>query len=71
MLTCVTSDSVLDAAFEWLCLRRKNWPANSDVWSLRFCWSSEKARLREELLAGSYRFEPLSRVTKAKGAGPT
>ena len=37
MLTTVASDTVLDAAYEWLCVRCKNWPADSDVWSLRFC----------------------------------
>jgi len=67
MLTTVASDTVLDAAYEWLCQRRKHWPADSDVWSLRFYWPAEKARLRDELLAGSYRFEPLSRVTKSDG----
>ena len=37
------------------------------MWSLRFYWSTEKARLRDELLAGSYCFEPMSRVTKSDG----
>jgi len=66
-LTTVASDTVLDAAYEWLCLRRKNWPADSDVWSLRFYWPAEKSRLRDELLSGNYRFEPLNRVTKGDG----
>jgi hypothetical protein len=65
MLTTVASDTVLDAAYEWLCQRRKHWPADSDVWSLRFCWPAEKARLRDELLSGNYRFAPLNRVTKS------
>ena len=67
LLTQVTSHDVLDAAYTWLCLRRKNWPADSDVWSLRFCWPAEKARLRDELLSGRYHFAPLSRVTKSDG----
>ena len=65
--TQVASHAILDAAYEWLCVRRKSWPADSDVWSLHFCWSAEKARLRDELLARRYCFAPLSRVTKSNG----
>ena len=67
LLIQVAFHEVLDAAYTWLCLRRKNWPADSDVWSLRFCWPGEKQRLRDELLAGRYYFEPLSRITKSDG----
>ena len=67
MLATSASDHVIDTAYAWLCLRRKNWPANSDVWALRFCWSAEKVRLREALLTGRYCFEPMQRVTKADG----
>lgn len=34
-LTQVASHAVLDAAYEWLSLRRKNGSADCDVWSLR------------------------------------
>jgi RNA-directed DNA polymerase len=67
MLTTIADDRVLDAAYTWLCERRKGWPSDADVWSLRFFWPTEKLRLREELLTGRYRFEPLSRVTKRDG----
>ena len=50
MLATIASDHVIDTAYAWLCLRRKNWPANSDVWALRFCWPAEKARLGDARL---------------------
>jgi hypothetical protein len=60
---------VLDAAFAWLCLRRRDWPADADVWSFRRNWFHfEKPHLRSALLSGRYRFEPLERVTKADGS---
>lgn len=53
----------LDAAFDWLCKRRKDWPAGADVWAFRRRWPQEKERLQRELLAGSYEADLLSRVT--------
>jgi hypothetical protein len=35
MLTRLASDKVLDAAYDWLCHRRRKYPANNDVWTLR------------------------------------
>lgn len=61
------SDDVLNSAYEWLCQSRKNFPDNSDIWSLRQNWPGEKARLRAELLSGAYRFGLLSRVTLKTG----
>ena len=63
----LASEEVLDAAYDWLCKRRRDYPANADVWTFRFRWQDEKTRLRAELLAGRYRFEPLSRVTNREG----
>ena len=58
---------VLDTAYAWLCKQRNHWPADADVWSLRFHWSCEKPRVQAELREGRYRFEPLSRVTGKDG----
>lgn len=67
MLATLASDSVIDAAYKWLCHQRRHWPANSDVWSLRFDWETIKPALQQTLRRGDYRFEPMSRVTKANG----
>ncbi len=67
MLAEIASDRTLDAAFTWLCKRRKNYPASADVWDFRRDWPEEKARIRSDLLAGRYRFALLSRVELAAG----
>ena len=67
LLTQLASDTVLDAAYSWLCKRRRDFPANADVWSFRHAWVEEKAALRSDLLGERYRFAPLSRVTKKDG----
>ena len=47
--------------------RRRNYPADADVWSLRRSWAEEKEQIRTELLAGRYRFGLLARVTLKHG----
>jgi hypothetical protein len=31
ILTRLASDAVLDAAYAWLCRRRRDWPASADI----------------------------------------
>jgi hypothetical protein len=40
--TQLASDELLDAAYEWLCRRRRDYSANADVWSFRRSWLREK-----------------------------
>jgi len=63
ILAQITSDDVLDTAYEWLCRRRRDYSANSDVWGFRRRWQRDKAQIRDELRSGSYRFSLLSRIT--------
>jgi RNA-directed DNA polymerase len=65
MLTRLASDGVLEAAYAWLCRRRRDWPADADIWSFRHRWPEEKACLQTALRAGRYRFDNLARVTRA------
>ncbi len=67
ILTQITSDDVLDTAHEWLCRRRRDYSANSDVWALRRNWPREKEQIKRELLSGNYRFSLLSRITLKDG----
>ena len=48
ILAQLASDDVLDSAYEWLCRRRQEYSANSDVWSFRRCWQREKVRIKGE-----------------------
>jgi len=39
--------AVLDDAYEWLCHRRRDYPADADVWSFRRNWCEEKRRMQQ------------------------
>ena len=64
LLAEVASDEVMEAAFTWICKQRRHYPADSDVWSFRQHWPRHKALIQQELRAGRYQFEPLSRVSR-------
>lgn len=68
MLSQLASDDMLDAAYEWLCYRRREYSANADVWSFRRDWAVERERLKEELASGQFRFGLLRRVNKEDGS---
>jgi RNA-directed DNA polymerase len=50
-----------------LCKKRRNFPANADVWHLRFHWHTVRGELLQTLSKQDYIFMPLSVVTKADG----
>jgi len=57
----------LDTAYHWLCKQRANFPANADIWHLRFHWQTIRGELLQTLNKQDYTFMPLSVVTKADG----
>jgi len=57
----ITSDEVLDLAYDWLCRSRRNAGHNSDVWVVRGRWQDLKPRVQAELRAGTYRLSPTER----------
>ncbi len=67
MLSDIASDSVIDTAYAWLCHQRRNWPADSDIWDLRFHWDTVKETIQRDLTQECFCFEPMSRITKANG----
>ena len=67
LLARLVADATLEAAYAWLCAQRRDWPAAADIWDFRRHWPAEKARLTAELLAGTFRFQPLHRATRADG----
>ena len=63
----LVADTILDAAYDWLCRRRRDYPDAADVWTLRRTWPTVKATLRADLLAGRYRLGLLHRVVNRAG----
>jgi RNA-directed DNA polymerase len=61
------TETQLDAAYTWLCQRRRHYPVHADVWHLRFHWAREKAYLLKLLNTQRYQFEPLQVVQRADG----
>jgi hypothetical protein len=65
-LADLATDTVFEEAYAWLCHRRKDWSPHADIWRLRQDWAVEKAKMREELLTGTYEVGLLDRVTLAR-----
>jgi RNA-directed DNA polymerase len=63
----VFTEVTLDTAYSWLCKQRRNFPANADIWHLRFHWHTIRGELLQTLNRQDYTFMPLSVVTKADG----
>ena len=61
------TDEQWDTAYHWLCKQRHHYPANSDIWHLRFHWQNEKPKLIKDLCSGCYQFAPLQRIIKKNG----
>ena len=60
-----TSDEVLDTVYDWLCGRRRDYPAAADVWSFRQAWAQEKDTLKTTLASGWYRFNLLTTAARS------
>lgn len=67
MIEQLASDDVLERAYEWLCRRRREYSANSDVWAFRREWTQQKEPIKADLLSANYRFSLLTRVTLKDG----
>ncbi|WP_342805613.1 reverse transcriptase domain-containing protein [Alteromonas sp. M12] len=63
----VFTEAAIDTAYSWLCKQRTNFPANADIWHLRFHWHTLRAELLQMLNQQDYTFMPLSMVTNANG----
>jgi RNA-directed DNA polymerase len=50
-----------------LCEQRANFPANADIWHLRFHWHALRRELLQTLNRQDYTFLPISLVTNADG----
>lgn len=58
----------LETAFHWLCIQRKHFPANADVWDFRRTYTKLKHHLLDQVNNGLYAFSVQQRVVKANGS---
>jgi hypothetical protein len=65
MINELVNTDLLNESFSWLCKQRKHFPANSDVWDVRFHWNKIKPQLIDELISNTFNFQPLQKVTKS------
>jgi RNA-directed DNA polymerase len=52
----VASNEIIEQAFSWLFLKRKEHSPNNDVWNLRRHWQTVKPDLQKQLLDGTCQF---------------
>lgn len=57
----------IDEAYKWLCRSRRHFPANADVWHLRYHWKAERKQLLKQLRQGRYCFAPVRCCQAAEG----
>lgn len=60
ILPLICSEQNIDQAYQWLCQRRINYSANSDIWALRAHWSEQRQIIMHDLRLGRYHFSALS-----------
>lgn len=46
-------------AYDWVCLRRRHYPAHADIWNLRFHWVTQGPTLWALVQQGRYRLRPM------------
>lgn len=66
-MTLPFDNNALDNAYRQVCRQRKHFPANADIWHLRYHWPTEHDRIQQALRKGTWVFKPLSVVTRASG----
>jgi RNA-directed DNA polymerase len=54
----VFTEDAIDAPYSWPCIQRANFPANADIWHLRFHWLRVRQELLESLHKQDYTFLP-------------
>jgi len=59
--------SQLDDTYRWLCRQRKHFPADADIWHLRFRYPCIKYALLWWINSGQYRFSPQQKIIKSDG----
>jgi hypothetical protein len=64
LLREISAEPILDTAYRWLCQQRQHYPADADIWDLRWHWAVEKPQLIRALRSNEYRFSPNQALRK-------
>ncbi|MEP7706550.1 hypothetical protein [Paraglaciecola sp. 25GB23A] len=65
-LTNIFNSATLDTAYSWLCKQRRNFPANTVIWHLRFHWYTGRPLLLQTLNKPDYTFLLLSVINQSR-----
>jgi len=57
----------IDAAYHWLCTHRRHYPADCDIWLVRFHWSHYRNDLYQALNTDSFELTPQLHIVKMDG----
>ena len=63
----IASDEGLSLAYEWMCERRREYSASTDVWGVRWRRDEIRPQIPEQLFAERFEFEVLRRVRDQAG----
>lgn len=55
----LSSDSMLEQAYSWICKKRHESSHNNSIWDLRYNWLHLKPLLQQQLLTGQYVLSPM------------
>jgi len=58
----VFTEEIVQEAFEKVCLRRKEYSFNSDIWDLRCNWDTRKRDILQSLNDGTYQFDTVKEL---------
>ena len=58
----IFTNKIIQAAFEKVCHRRKEYGPNSDIWDLRHNWDTRKRDILDGLNDGAYKFDAVREI---------
>ena len=67
LLEQLLAEANIESAWDWLCRQRRHFPADADVWDVRFHKVERLAQLVQAIRQGRFTFTPAYRIEKCDG----
>lgn len=67
LLEQLLTEANIESAWDWLCRQRRHFPADADVWDLRFHKVERLAQLVQAIRQGRFTFTPAYRIEQCDG----